>query len=88
MFVRRNAPPAGPLTYVRVGMFFFGAGVWLAGVWANNETATTVAMVVIAVAILIGWVGRRHPAEDAIDDDWESDEEVEPSASDPPNPER
>jgi hypothetical protein len=87
MFARRNAPPAGPLTYVRVGLFFFGAGIWLAGVWANNQIATTAAMVVITIAILIGWVGRRrHPAEESIEEDWEGDDEAVQAPPDPDDP--
>jgi hypothetical protein len=73
VFVRRGGPRgAGPLTFARVGLFFLAAGIWIAGVRINNDTVTSVAIVVAAIAIFMGWFGRRHPAEIEVDEDSET----------------
>jgi len=78
MFIRRDRQYSRGLTFVRVGIFFFAAGMWLAGVTVGNDTVTSIAIVVAAVGLLLGWAGRpRHPAEDVLqeeDEDWQEDE--------------
>ncbi|MQA90547.1 MAG: hypothetical protein GEU90_09970 [Gemmatimonas sp.] len=58
--MRRDRPPVNRLVAVRVGLFFLGAGIWLAGVMIGDQRVTTVAIVVIAVAILMGAYLRRQ----------------------------
>jgi len=64
VFIRRHGGRgAGPITFARVGFFFLAAGIWIAGVRVGNDTVTSIAIVVAAIAIFMGWIGRRHPVE-------------------------
>jgi len=59
MFVRRDR--TGPDRYVnwKVGLFFLAAGVWLGGVIAENSFATGASILIAAVTMLLGVLGRR-----------------------------
>ena len=37
IFLRRDRPPVRRLVAVRVGLFFLGAGIWLAGVMGRDR---------------------------------------------------
>jgi hypothetical protein len=71
VFIRGDRQPATRYTGLRIGLFFFGTGVWLAGVVRENEAFTGAAIVIVLAALLLGLVGRR-PDED--DTDGTSDE--------------
>lgn len=75
MFVRRDATPTTRFLTVRVGLFFLGAGIWLAGVMGENRAWTGAAVAVILAALILGIVARkREEAEDTEDADDEQDE--------------
>ncbi|MEX2583223.1 MAG: hypothetical protein WD766_08105 [Gemmatimonadota bacterium] len=63
MFIRRDR--SAPTSYValRVGLFFFAAGLWLAGVWAGNELVTAVAMVIAVGTMFFSLYLRRQMAD-------------------------
>lgn len=46
------------LTPWRVGLFFLGAGVWIAGALSERPAVTGAAIVIVAVALLLGLLGR------------------------------
>lgn len=62
MRIRRDR--RGPDRYlnVRLALFFLASGTWLAGVLSGREWLTGMAIGVLALAILLGWLGRgREP---------------------------
>jgi uncharacterized membrane protein YidH (DUF202 family) len=64
IFLRRDRSPVRRLVAVRVGLFFLGAGIWLAGVMTENDRVTAVAIVVVGIAILMGaYLRRRRMSE-------------------------
>jgi hypothetical protein len=69
MFIRREPRPAARYTGIRVGLFFFGAGLWLAGVVRDNQTFTAAAIVVVLGAVLLGLADRRNGVEERESDD-------------------
>ena len=64
MFFLRHRPSAQRFIAVRVGLFFFAAGLWLAGVRVGDSRVTAAAIGVAAVAILLGLVTRRLESRD------------------------
>ncbi|MEX2569823.1 MAG: hypothetical protein WD737_00860 [Gemmatimonadota bacterium] len=76
MFIRRDRRAPNRYTAVRVGLFFFAAGLWLAGVVVENETVTTAAMIVAVLAIFLGLVLRRRAMTAEAAADREADPEV------------
>lgn len=60
IFVRRDR--SAPTTHLalRVGLFFFAAGLWLAGVWIESQIVTAVAMVIAVATMLFGLYLRRQ----------------------------
>lgn len=80
MFIRRDGVVARRYTAVRVGLFFFAAGLWLAGVSVESELITTVAMVIAIGTLLFGVLLRRQAAqarEIAAEADLEAEEAEE-----------
>lgn len=69
MFVRRDSPPATRFLAIRVGLFFLGAGIWVAGVMGENAVWTGTAVVVILAGVVLGVIARRNAREDEITDD-------------------
>jgi di/tricarboxylate transporter len=59
IFIRRSRRPVRRYTVLRVSLFFFAAGLWLAGVAVDNPAITGTAIVVAAVALLAGLIARR-----------------------------
>lgn len=74
MFVRRDRAGPDRLVAFRVGLFFFAAGLWIAGVAVGNDLITAIAIGVAAVALLVGMVVRRRV---------ERYQEAEPAESEP-----
>jgi predicted MFS family arabinose efflux permease len=60
MFVRRDRTGPHRYTTWQVGLFFLAAGAWLGGVIADNSFATGASILIAAVAMLLGPLGRRE----------------------------
>lgn len=60
MFIRRDRTRPNRLVAFRVGLFFFAAGLWIAGVTVGNDLITAIAIGVAAIALLVGMVVRRR----------------------------
>jgi hypothetical protein len=60
MFVRRDRTGPHRYTAWQVGLFFLAAGVWLGGVVADNSFAIGASILIAAVAMLLGLLGRRE----------------------------
>jgi hypothetical protein len=63
----RRRPESHPFVYVQVGLFFLAAGVWLVGMLSGFSALTIVAIVLLGVAMALGWLGRRRVAAE---EDW------------------
>lgn len=59
-FVRRSGEVDRTYVNVRVGLFFFAAGLWLAGVKVQNTTLTAMALGIALFAVCLGLLGRRR----------------------------
>lgn len=70
IFARRGSPAAPRFTIARVTLFFFAAGLWLAGVAIGNDRVTVVAIGIGVLGIALGLVARRSAAR--------AQEEIEP----------
>ena len=67
MFLRRDRPVPTRLVGIRVGLFFFAAGLWIAGVAVGNDLITAIAIGVATVALLVGMIVRRRVAREEAD---------------------
>lgn len=72
MFIRREQKPAARFTGIRIGLFFFGAGLWLAGVLRDNQTFTGAAIIVVFGAVLLRFADRRFEVEERESQDDEA----------------
>lgn len=66
MFIRRRGGPGRPQTTVavQVGLFFLGAGVWIAGALVGSGWITGVAIVILLLAMLLRLLPQREPRGD------------------------
>lgn len=64
IFIRRDGQGISRFLSLRVGLFFFAAGLWFAGVLTDNMVITAVALGVAAVAVVLGFISRSPPAEE------------------------
>jgi di/tricarboxylate transporter len=65
IFIRRDARSSSRFTILRVTIFFFAAGLWLAGVSIGDDRITAAAIGVAVLGLLLGLVARRRAAEPA-----------------------
>lgn len=59
MFLRRDRRGDHRFTLWQVGLFFLAAGIWIGGLIAEIPSVTAVAILILAVAMILGIVGRR-----------------------------
>lgn len=59
MFLRRDRRGDHRFTLWQVGLFFLAAGIWIGGLIAEIPSITGVAILVLAVAMILGMIGRR-----------------------------
>lgn len=64
MFIRRGAPRGTRFAALRLGLFFAGAGTWFAGAIAGRPSVTALAIVLVALAVILGIVDRPPPSTD------------------------
>ncbi len=58
MFVTRRSRSSTRMTIWKVALLFLGAGIWIAGMLVENYQITAAAIIVIAIALLLGLVER------------------------------
>jgi hypothetical protein len=58
IFIRRDGRGPDRFTWVRGGLFFFAAGLWLAGALTDRPVVTGVAIGVLLLAMLLRLAGR------------------------------
>lgn len=58
MFFRRGSGGYNRFTPHRVAILFLAAGIWLAGVIADRAVLTGAAIVILALGLLLGFLGR------------------------------
>jgi hypothetical protein len=63
------------MTIWKVALLFLGAGIWIAGMLVENYQITAAAIIVIAIALLLGLVERDGGATGAADGVEEGGEE-------------
>lgn len=74
MFVRRDGTSTTRYLTVRIGLFFLGAGIWVAGVLGENRAWTGAAMGVILAALILGTIARKRDGAEGgedVEDDGE-----------------
>lgn len=63
MAISRRRGGYTPLTPWRVGLFFFGAGIWVGGLVSENRSVTGAAIGVLVLAAVLGLVERARGRE-------------------------
>lgn len=58
-FIPRERRGFNRFTWWRVGIIFLAAGIWFGGVMAEEPLITGAAGVLLLVAVLLGFLGRR-----------------------------
>jgi hypothetical protein len=71
---QRRAEP-GRFLHLKVGLFFVGAAVLLAGMVTERDVVVAVAIAILAVGFLLRFLERRDPPRFVEDDDDPEDEE-------------
>jgi hypothetical protein len=59
------------MTIWKVALLFLGAGIWIAGMLVENYQITAAAIIVIAIALLLGLVERGGGDADTVADGHE-----------------
>jgi di/tricarboxylate transporter len=73
VFIRRSGPGHTRFTWLRVGLFFLAAGMWIGGVIVDNATVRVVAIVVLVAAFALRLAAGRG-YEEADDEDFSAEE--------------
>jgi len=82
--IRRDGMASTRYAAARVGLFFLAAGLWLAGVIADQQVITGAAIIVAALALFVGLLARRGQHRDEVDGaDEEAGGEADPDGNDP-----
>jgi Na+/H+ antiporter NhaC len=73
VFISRSSRHAPRFTVWKLAILFLGAGLWVAGVMVENFQITAAAIIVVAIALVLGLVERRGVMRD---DDGSDEEEA------------
>jgi hypothetical protein len=73
VFISRSRR-GGRLTVWKVGILFLGAGIWVAGVMAENFQMTAAAIIVVAIGLILSLVERGVEARQRGGDEEDVDE--------------
>jgi hypothetical protein len=76
VFITRRNRRSSRFTIWKVALLFLGAGIWIAGVIAENFQVTAAAIIVVAIGLLLGLVERRQD-DDLGEDEQETETEPE-----------
>lgn len=60
MFLRRDGRGPDRYGWIRIGLIFLAAGVWIGGVITGRELITGVAIVIILAALVLQVMDRRQ----------------------------
>ena len=73
MFARRDGGRSERYLPTRITLGFFGAGVWVAGVVAENRVISGTAIAILLVAVALGWLARYQDGREGefLDEDGE-----------------
>ncbi|CAN5650404.1 hypothetical protein BH23GEM8_BH23GEM8_17870 [soil metagenome] len=75
MFVTRRSRTSTRMTIWKVALLFLGAGIWIAGMLIENYQITAAAIIVIAIALLLGLVERGGGESETEEDGGEMERE-------------
>jgi Na+/H+ antiporter NhaC len=75
MFISRRSGRSTRFTVWKVALLFLGAGIWVAGIMAENFQITAAAIIVVAIALLLGLAERREATPEHGEPDDEDPEE-------------
>lgn len=59
MFLRRDGRDPDRYSWIRIGLIFLAAGVWIGGVITGRQLITGLAIVIVLAALVLQIIGRR-----------------------------